>query len=250
MQAAPTECYSSGQGDGMEKMQYEDQLRLLERGEPGEILDLLLKLSQKRPHDLIFFNYYKEVPISSAAEVLYLFGDTLICRSNPTQTRALKASRYTIIRSPKLEHDVYASAAYDAATDEITLSEFSYVELLPDRRNTLRVKIGGLFQVPVEAGTTTFTAKLKDLSLGGCALEVPEKALLGSFTYFHLNLSFTLQGQTTPQKLRIMARLLRFESDAQPCRCIMLFEHDHRSEDLIGRYIAQRQAEIIRELKD
>ena len=182
--------------------------------------------------------------------MLYLFGDTLICRSNPTQTRALKVSHYTIIRSSKLEHDVYANAAYDAETDEITLSEFSYVELLPDRRNTLRVKIGGLFQVPVEAGTTTFTAKLKDLSLGGCALEVPDKALLGNFTYFYLNLSFPLQNQPVPQKLRVMARLLRYESNDKPCRCILLFEHDRRSEDLIGRYIAQRQAEIIRELKD
>jgi len=234
----------------MEKMQYEDQLRLLERGEPGEILDLLSRLSQTKPHDLVFFNYYKEVPISSSAEVLYLFDDTLVCRSNPTQTRALKACHYTIIRSPRLVHDVYASATYDAETDEITLSEFSYVELLPDRRNTLRVKIGGLFQVPVEAGTTTFTAKLKDLSLGGCALEIPDKALLGNFTYFYLNLSFTLQGQSTPQKLRVMVRLLRFESNDRPWRCILLFEHDRRSEDLIGRYVAQRQAEIIRELKD
>jgi hypothetical protein len=88
---------------------------------------------------------------------------------------------------------------YDAETDEITLSGFSYVEVLPDRRNTLRVKIGGLFQVPIEAGTTTFTAKLKDLSLGGCALEVPDKALLGNFTYFYLNLSFTLQNSQHPK---------------------------------------------------
>jgi hypothetical protein len=234
----------------MEKMQYEDQLKLLDHRDGKEILELLLQLSHKDGQNLQFFNYYKEVPISSAAELLYLFGDTLICRSNPTQTRALKASRYTIIRSPQLAHDVYATAEYDAETDEITLSEFSYVELLPDRRNTLRVKIGGLFQVPVEAGTTTFTGKLKDLSLGGCALEVPDKELLGSFTYFYLNLSFTLQGQSTPQKLRVMARLLRFENDTNPCRCILLFEHDRRSEDLIGRYIAQRQAEIIRELKD
>ena len=234
----------------MEKMQYEDQLRLLERGAPGEILELLLKISQQKSHDLQLFNYYKEVPVASAAEFLYVFGDTLTCRSNPTQTRAIKTSRYTVIRSSQLSNNVYATAEYAADTDEITLSDFTYVDVLPDRRNTLRVKIGGLFQVPVEAGTTTFTAKLKDLSLGGCALEVPDKELLGSFTYFYLNLSFSLNNNPEPHKLRIMSRLLRFESIEKPCRCILLFEHDRRSEDLIGRYIAQRQAEIIRELKD
>ena len=234
----------------MEKLQYEDHLRLLDRGEPGEILETLLKFSQQPSHDLQFFNYYKEVPISSAAELLYVFGDTLICRSNPTQTRALKASRHTIIRSQHLSHDIYASADYCAETDEITLSDFAYVDVLPDRRNTLRVKIGGLFQVPMEAGTTTFTGKLKDLSLGGCAVEIPDKALLGTFTYFYLNFTFDLKNRPEPQKIRVMSRLLRFESESKPWRCILLFEHDRRSEDLIGMYIAQRQAEIIRELKD
>lgn len=234
----------------MEKMHYEDQLRLLDHTAQDEILELLLSFSQKPSHDLKFFNYYKEVPITSAAELLYVFGDTLACRSNQTQSRAIKLSKFTIIRSTKLKHDVYATAAYNDETDEITLSAFSYVEVLPDRRNTLRVKIGGLFLVTIEAGTNSFVAKLKDLSLGGCAIEIPDKGLLANFTYFHLNFSFPLQGRQDPYKLRIMARLLRFESDNAPCRCIFLFEHDLRSEDLIGRYIAQRQAEIIRELKD
>lgn len=233
----------------MEKMQFEEQLRLLDRGAPGEILEKLLSISGAKGSSLQFFNYYKEVPVAAAVEVLYLFGDSLVCRSNQTQSRAIKTSCYTVIRSKQLPHDVYAKAEYCAESDEITLSEFSYVELLPDRRNALRVKIGGLFQITVEAGPERFTAKLKDLSLGGCALEVPDKALLGSYRYFYLNLAFQLQGQAAPQQLRIMARLLRFESQENPCRCIMLFEHDRRSEDLIGRYIAQRQAEILRELK-
>jgi len=234
----------------MEKTQHEDQLRLLERGKPGEILELLLQYSQQPSHDLQFFNYYKEIPIFSAAELLYLFDDTLVCRSNATQNRAIKASHYTVIRSPQLSHAIYATADYCAETDEITLSDFSYVEVLPDRRTTLRVKIGGLVQVLLEAGTTSFMAKLKDLSLGGCALEVPDKSLMGTFTYFYLNFTFDLKNPVEPQKLRIMSRLLRFEGGDTHCRCILLFEHDRRSEDLVGRYIAQRQAEILRELKD
>ncbi len=234
----------------MEKMQNEEMLRLLDRGEPGEILELLLRFSQHTSYNLNFFNYYKEVPISSSAELLYLFGDTLICRSNPTQTRAIKASRYTIIRSPDLKQDIYATADLCEETGEITLSDFSYVEVLPDRRTSLRVKIGGLFQVAVEAGADRFIAKLTDLSLGGCALDVPEKALMGSYSYFYLNMTFYLKSRAEPQKIRVLSRLLRFENKSAPCRCIMLFEHDIRTEDVIGMYIAQRQAEIIRELKE
>ena len=63
MQANTAECYSSHpEGGGMEKMQYEDQLQLLDRGEPGEILDLLLKLSQKSPMILFYLIITRKYP--------------------------------------------------------------------------------------------------------------------------------------------------------------------------------------------
>lgn len=233
----------------MELLDHEDHLRLLGRGEPGELLDLLVRISQVSPQSLQFFNYYKEVPISSPVEVLYLFDDTLACRTSEIQSQAIRNKHYTVIRSPELPHDIYASAQYNEATNEIVLSEFTNVEVLPDRRGTLRVKIGGLFRITVEAGPGKFEGKLRDLSLGGCAIDIPDKALLAKFTYFYLNFSFELKNRPQPQQLRIMARFLRYETSTAPFRCIFLFEHDKRSEDLVGMYIAQRQGEIIKELK-
>ncbi len=234
----------------MEKTSCEEHLKLLGRGEPGEILNILLQISSKPTNQLKIFNFYKEVPISSHVEILYVFGDNLICRANPAHTGILQKSNYTILRSPKLSNDVYAAVEYSVETDEITLSEFSFVEVLPDRRNALRVKVGGIFPISVEAGTSSFSAVLKDLSLGGCAIDVDNKALLGTFLYFYLNFTFYIKNYPEPQKLRVMSRLLRFETNEKPFRCIMLFEHDRRSENVIGMYIAQRQAEIIRELKE
>lgn len=233
----------------MEKMQYDEQLRLIGQGKPDEILNGLVQISQQSITGLQFFSFYKEVPVSSPGQVLYLFGDTLICRANPAQTNAIKQSRYVIIRADRLEHDVYANASYNSETDELTLSEFTYVEVMPDRRNSIRVRVAGLFLVVVEAGMEQFKAKLKDLSLGGCAIEISDRGLLGTFTYFNINMEFELKNRTEPARIRVMSRLLRFENEGSPARCIFLFEHDKRSEDVIGMYIAQRQAEIIRELK-
>lgn len=235
----------------MERQQYENQLHLLkEEADSPEILGRLLQLSQQpRPPRFQLHNYYKEVPVAASAEILYLFDDTLCCRTNEIQSRAIELSRHTILKCSDLPHDIYAEARYNAESHEVVLSGFSYVEVLPERRNSIRVKIGGLLFVEVEAGPDRFRAKLKDLSLGGCALEVPEKALLGSFTYFYLNLTLALANRPTPVTLRVLSRLLRFESEGTPCRCIFLFELDRGSEDLIGMYIAQRQGEIIRELK-
>jgi len=177
----------------MAPFQHEDYLRLTGLGEPGEILNLLVQLSQKTKHDIKFFNYYKEVPVSAPVEFLYVFGETLACRSSDPQKQAIKNCRYTLIRSPKLPQDVYATATLNEATNEIILSDFAYVELLPERRTTLRVKIGGLFRVTVEAGSDSFIAKLKDISIGGCALEIPKRTLLGKFTYFYINFVFDLK---------------------------------------------------------
>ena len=233
----------------MEKMQYDEQLRLIGQGKPDEILNGLVQISQQSITGLQFFSFYKEVPVSSPGQVLYLFGDTLICPANPAQTNAIKQRRYVIIRADRLEHDVYANASYNSETDELTLSEFTYVEVMPDRRNSIRVRVAGLFLVVVEAGMEQFKAKLKDLSLGGCAIEISDRGLLGTFTYFNINMEFELKNRTEPARIRVMSRLLRFENEGSPARCIFLFEHDKRSEDVIGMYIAQRQAEIIRELK-
>lgn len=230
-------------------MQHTEQVRLLERVPAGKLLDRLSQISQKSPKGLKLFNYYKEVPLSSTLELLYIFGDTLACRATPTQTNAIKNGRYSIIRSDQLEHDVYATAEYSQDTDEIILSDFAFVELLSEKRDSMRVKIGGLFQITVEAGADSFTARLVDLSLGGCALMIPDRELLQNFSYFHLNINFNLDGSPEPHRLRVLARLLRVENEQAPFRCILLFEHDLRSEDLVGRYIAQRQTEIIRELK-
>lgn len=234
----------------MERQQYENQLHLLTDADSSEILAKLLALSQRpQPPRFQLHNYYKEVPVSANVEILSLSEDTLYCRTSELQSRAIELSRHTILKCSELPHDVYAEARFDSESREIALYGFSYVEVLPERRSSIRVKIGGLMFVEVEAGPNRFKAKLKDLSLGGCALEIPDKALLGSFIYFYLNFSLTLNNRPAPIALRVMSRLLRFESQGTPCRCIFLFELDRGSEDLIGMYIAQRQGEIIRELK-
>lgn len=234
----------------MDGRQYENQLHLLTTADSGEILKLLIGLSQRpKPPRFQLHNYYKEVPVTAAAEILYLYDDSLYCRTNETQARAIDLSRHTILKCPELSHGVYAEAYYRAESREVCLSRFSYVEVLPERRSSIRVKIGGSLQVEVEAGPHRFQAGLMELSLGGCALEVPDRALLGNYSYFYINLLLPLASRQEPAALRVLARLLRFESEGNPCRCIFLFELNRGGEHLIGMFIAQRQGEIIRELK-
>lgn len=223
-------------------IRFKEHFRLLEHDREGAILKELLRLLRQHPlPDVQLLNYYKEVPVFSPARIVYLFGDTLICHAGEAQARAIGFSKETVIRAAPLKHDVYASAHFDPVTREVTLSDFCYVEVLSERRAAIRVRMQAPPEVVIEAGPGRFTGRMLDLSLHGCAIEIADRKLLGSFTYFYLNLE-------TPFKARLLSRLMRVEGDTRRLRCVFLFEHDRRSEDQVGRLIAQRQAEIIREL--
>jgi hypothetical protein len=220
---------------------------LLHEAQQDGIMTELLRLCQMRPQpDIRFLNYYKEVPVCGAATMLEVRDETLVCRTGELQARAINLSRHTIIKASPLKHDVYAEAAYDADAGLVILSGFSYAEVFSDRRASVRVRMHVPLSVVIEAGADAIKGRLQDISLTGCAIDITDKAQLGKFSFFYLNLATpSLRNGTAA---RIMIRLVNAAPNGAVCRCVFVFEHDKRSEDQIGSLIAQRQAEIIREL--
>lgn len=215
-----------------------------------DILELLLDLHKINPSpEIRFLNFYKEVPITSPATITYAFDDTLSCRTSDAQARVIAACNSTIIQSSALRHDVMAKASYQHDTKEVIISEMIYVELFSDRRTSVRVKMDSLFPVMIEAGPGRFYGKLRELSLHGCAIDIPDPELLGNYKFFYLNMEMPFKTFKGTGKARIMAKLLRSEEQGRSYRCVFLFEHDNTTEDQIGRLLTQRQTEIIRELK-
>jgi len=228
----------------------DDHFKLIEDDPSVNILDELLALHHKYQSPFMkFVNYYKEVPIVADAEILYAFDNTLSCRTTPAQVKAIQHNKHTILRSSRLRHDIYATANYRTETDEVELADFAYVEVMPDRRASIRVKMGTPLTVMVEAGTEQIPGRMRDLSLLGCAIDIADASMLGNYSYFYLNMDLPFLTFKGKSNTRIMAKLIRTEEVRKGVRCIMLFEHDKTTEDQIGRLLAQRQGEIIRELK-
>jgi hypothetical protein len=222
----------------------------LEHTEGSVILDELLRLPKIKPQpEVQFLNYYKEVPLYGSAKILHTLDDTLICSTNASQARAIEYNKNTIIKSKPLQHDVYAVAHYDYDTGEVALSGFSYVEVLSDRRASIRVRMHVPLSVLIEAGTNKIKGRLLDLSLDGCAIGIADKELMANFSFFYLNMDMQLKSRQATTNARVMAKLVKTEDSTNFSRCVFAFEHDKRSEDQIGCLIAERQAEIIRELR-
>ncbi len=209
----------------------------------------LLKLSGVVPRPVVqFLNYYKEVPVSAVATILTVDENKLVCRTSEVQARAIEFSGYTIIEGVPFPHHVYANAHYDADTGEITLSGFNYADVHSNRRTSVRVRMQVPPVIGVEAGATKFNGRMMDLSLTSCAVTIPDRKLLESFSFFYLTITMPFPTNQTPVMTRVMAKLTQVHQQNRLFRCIFLFEHDKSSEDRIGALIARRQTEIIREL--
>ncbi|MDD2541327.1 MAG: PilZ domain-containing protein [Desulfuromonadaceae bacterium] len=222
---------------------------LMEQTGGLSIEDGLLKLSGLVPRpEVQFLNYYKEVPVFAAAKILTVGENRLVCRTSEVQARAIEFNGYTIIEGVPFPHHVYANAHHDTDAGEITLSGFSYAEVHSNRRKSVRVRMQVPPVIGVEAGVTKFNGRMIDLSLTSCAVTIPDRKLLESFSFFYLTITMPSLANQPPVITRVMAKLTQVHQQNRVFRCIFLFEHDKSSEDRIGTLIARRQTEIIREL--
>ncbi|OGT97414.1 MAG: hypothetical protein A2079_01720 [Geobacteraceae bacterium GWC2_48_7] len=214
------------------------------------VMDELVRLQEtKQLHGLQLLNYYKEVPITGTASDFRIFENTLFCRTNEAQARIIEFSKNTILKSENLQNHVYASAEYDPETREVALTDFSYVELLSRKREAIRVRMHIPLTVLIESGARNFKGRLIDLSLDGCAIDVATHELEDTKAYSYLNINMPLKTGLEQIKVRVMASFLKASQHFRLSRCIYLFEHDMYSENQIGKQIALRQGEILRELQ-
>jgi hypothetical protein len=214
------------------------------------ILDELLRLQETgQLNEIQLLNYYKEVPVSATAKHIRFLENTLFCRTSEAQARAIEFTLHTIVKSKDLQHHIHASAHYNTDTREVALSGFSYVEDPSERRESIRVRMHIPISVLIESGRKQFKGRLIDLSLDGCAIDIANRELQDSKVCSYLNIDTSLKTNQEIIKVRVMGKLLKADEHNKLSRCIYIFMHDKGSEGPIGKLIALRQGEIIRELQ-
>lgn len=215
-----------------------------------EIIDELLRLHRATPLQSVrLLNYYKEVPISGTADGIRFEDNKIFCRTNEIQARAISLSSNTIANFASLLHDVHAVARYDDETREVVLSGFAAVNVVAGQRESIRVRMHIPHSVVIEAGPNHIRGRLQDLSLAGCAIVIADGGRLGNFTFMTIQLEVPLKTGKEPVRVRVAARLIKVLRENSLTTGIFLFDHDKSSEDQIGKIVAMRQMEIIRELK-
>jgi len=216
-----------------------------------EILRLLrwIKASGKK---VKLFNEYKGVPISFEATIMGVSEDSVLLQINKYQTVCIFQSRQTFIRHEVLPQVVKGAVnTLDAIKDLAVVTELAYCGTMIGDRAQVRV-------VPEEPVIAMILNKIQapgiltDLSLHGAGI-VLDQASYSARSFGagqQIQLDFILPGsERTRISMNSMVKSAVLNERNKKVRIGLQTFPDTNMELTLSRYIAKRQAVILREIK-
>ena len=201
-----------------------------------------------------FLNYYKEIPVSYDAKLLNVENEMAEFEVHEYQAKVINMERRALIYSHEkspFKEDLSGEAFYvNASKKRVILTNFGYGTIRSDRRRYVRV----LLDKPVEADLIfekdILKGYIKDISLGGAAMEVMSSDLLLPGTDFNVILKLQDSSSSSIKEIGLGSTVIKNVGDSPPYTCFIEFHSEKHSQQQIAYFINQRQVEIIKELKD
>lgn len=211
----------------------------------------LEKCTTKDGSKVILTNYYRGLPIDYPATVLGVENSHLDLDVNPQQAKAMASDRYTLIRTPLFPDPIVAQVQYINVKRHLaSLNKLCFVEVLAEKRAAVRLNLDPPVRATILHESLEIAGSLVDISIQGLALTVDELVALevGSEMLIRFMLPDTIMMKHT--LIKVPAKLVDVSGSASPYRCRFRISPEKQQEQLISRYIFQRQVEIIRGLKE
>jgi hypothetical protein len=210
------------------------------------IIEILLAIKDdKFANDISLLNYYREVPINFGASIDHIEKGLVEMTVHQLQAALMQQQKETLIRSGHFKHDVVAKVSKAGSEKKFAfLINFSYVQILSDRRAHIRVSVAENIDVSFRANQLQLQGKLQNISIGGVSITAPDNP--GFDENIKGKVTLSLRGN----KLEFPGVILRIH-DAPPQKSFAIqYTPDGKSEGIISNYVFQTQSEIIRELKE
>jgi PilZ domain len=198
--------------------------------------------------DLKPLNYCDEVPVSYGATVTTVEKDSVELAVHEHQALVIKQDKSTLIKSRHFHNElgVHCYAAYvNVPKKTVILHNFAYAQIRAERREAVRVKVHEPLSVKFAYENVTIEGTMVDISGNGIsfhsdlvpATEIDQMGLL----------YFALSG--TP--LAVTGSFVKSAPQGSDGHtCIFQMKPDRVSDTVIGRFIYQRQVEIVQQLKE
>jgi hypothetical protein len=217
--------------------------------EDQEEIISILKAHPKKVLKLI--NYYKGMPLSYQAAVSSFDRGSVDFEVRAEQAFAIEESRSAFIRSPIFKHDVLAQSQYvNIKKRAAFFVKFTYVEIMAEHRNFIRMDTDPSPNTVIESPYGTFEGRLCDISLSGLNVSIQHSCPLEIDT--ETTIKFTLKDVDHDLEVAISApgRLIDIKGDYLPYNYKFITSIDKMLERQLSKYIFQRQLEVIKEIKE
>ena len=196
-------------------------------------------------------NYYGGLPLNYPATILGVEHGNLDLDVNSQQAIAMASDHYTLIRSPLFTHPIVAHVQYINVKKHLaSLSKFCFVEVLAEKRAAVRLNLDPPVRATILYGDESIAGNLVDISTQGLAVTIDD--LVELETGVEMAVKFMLPDSVLLKQtlVKVPATLVDIVGAALPYRCRFRISPEQHQEQMISRYIFQRQVELIRGLKE
>lgn len=209
------------------------------------------KLTTKEGSKVHLTNYFRGLPITYPATILGVEHGNMDLDVNPQQAIAMASDHYTLIRSPLFLFPIVAHVQYvNVKKHAASLTKLCFVEVLAEKRGAVRLNLDPPVRATIMYDNQDIAGNLVDISTQGLAITIDDFVTLK--TDVEMPIKFMLPDSVLMKQtmIKVPATLVDVAGDASPYRCRFKISPEKHQEQLISRYIFQRQVEIIRGLKE
>jgi hypothetical protein len=213
---------------------------------------LFRDLVKKGKTGVTLINYYHGLPLSFPARIVGCEHGMLDLDIHPQQAIAIEQDQYTFVRCSAFKHDICAKIQYsNAKKHAATLTGFFYIEILAERRNAIRLRLPSPIAASIGWNETLHThGRLFDLSVNGLAIETGEAPECENGLETRVQFVLPNLLQNTLSDIILPARYVGMTDGEKIHLCRFVISADKQLEQLISKYIFQRQVELIQALRD
>ncbi|MDU0457972.1 MAG: PilZ domain-containing protein [Geobacteraceae bacterium] len=209
------------------------------------------KVVSKEVVKVTLINYHKGLPIMYPATVVAVERGTLDLDVHPQQAVAIDGDRYTLIRSNLFPYAIAAHVQYvNVKKHAVTLNKLCYVEILAEKRNAVRLNLDPPVDASIIHDGMEIVGKLLDISVQGVAMNLDHYLQIEAGTDVTIQFMLPDLALQKQVQMKLAATLVNIDGQASPYRCRFKVSPDKQQEQLISRYVFQRQVEVIHGLKD
>jgi hypothetical protein len=209
------------------------------------------ELTLHKKIEIRLINYFKGLQVSYPAYIVGVDKETIELDVFPEQAVTMAIHHYTFIRSKLFKWDILANVQYvNIKKRAASLRKFSYVEIMAERRNYLRLELDEKIDCVLNVSEGVIQGRLVEISIKGACIQISHSCSLEIDNEVTMMFMLYNGGQDVSYNVKTHAKLVNIHGDALPRYYRFETFPDKICDRQISQFLFQRQVEIIRRIKD